>query len=100
MTVFLVLSGMALVFMLYVLVNFWKEGRRTARTGIAPPRNQLPYGSYSEVFVVTRPLKQAAGRTDRSSVIRFPGAKASPQLASGMSTEVEPKTPPRKYSSG
>lgn len=29
MTIFLVLNGMGVVFLLYVLANFWKEGRRS-----------------------------------------------------------------------
>ncbi len=100
MKVFLVLNGMALVFMLYVLVNFWKEGKRTARTGIVSRRNQFPFGGKSDVFVATRPLELAGERTDMVSVIRFPRAKASPRLAGRKSTEVESKTPPKKYSSG
>jgi hypothetical protein len=100
MTLFLVLNGMALVFMFYVLVNFWKEGRRTAQMGTVLHRNRLPYGGRSEVFVVTRVLGLATARPDTVSVIRFPGAKARPRVADGEPTQVESKTPPRKYSSG
>ena len=85
MTIFLVLNGMALVFMLYVLVNFWREGTRTARSGGGTYRLQSPYGRKSGVFVVTRPLEVAAGRPDNITAIRFPAAKERAEMVGAKS---------------
>jgi hypothetical protein len=75
MTMFLVLNGIAVVFVLYVLVNFWKEGRRTARGGVRSHQLQSMRGSNPELFIVTGPLEVAARRHDKTSLIRFPVAK-------------------------
>jgi hypothetical protein len=75
MALFFVLNGIAVVFMLYVLVNFWKEGRRTARGGVRSHQLQSMRGSNPEVFIVTGPLEIAARRPGKTSLIRFPVAK-------------------------
>jgi len=59
MTIFFVLNGMDVAFLLYVLANFWKEGRR-------PKSNARMYATefgrrgWAEVFVVTHPISHAA----------------------------------------
>src|SRR6202022_2181524 len=78
-TIFLVLNGMAVAFMLYVLVNFWKEGRQTTHGEDRSNRRQSLHGSKPEVFVATRPLGLGAGRPSKHSVIRFPIPKGRPQ---------------------
>jgi hypothetical protein len=75
MTIFLVLNGIAVVFLLYVLVNFWKEGRRTAHGGVSSHPLQSMRGNNPEVFIVTGPLEVAARRPGKTSLIRFPVAK-------------------------
>jgi hypothetical protein len=100
MTIFLVLNGMALVFMLYVLVNFWIEGKHTARTGFGSQRMQSPYEARSGVYLVTRRLDLATLRPDKSSVIRFPSAKNPTQMAGAMSSQGDGKTSLWKSSSG
>jgi hypothetical protein len=75
MTMFLVLNGMAVVFMLYVLVNFWKEGRRTAQGGMRSHQILSTRGINPEVFTITGPQEVAARRPGKPSLIRFPVAK-------------------------
>ena len=79
MTIFLVLNGMAVAFMLYVLVNFWKEGKQTTHGEVGSYRLQSLHGSKPEVFVATRPLGLEAGRPRKHSLIRLPIPKGRPQ---------------------
>lgn len=59
MTIFLVLNGMGIVFLLYVLANFWKEGHR-------PRNNARKYAAefgrrdWAAVLVVTHPISHGA----------------------------------------
>jgi len=59
MTIFLVLNALGVVFLLYVLANFWKEGRR-------PKNNARKYAAefgernWYEVAVVTHPISHNA----------------------------------------
>jgi hypothetical protein len=100
MTIFLVLNGMALVFMLYVLVNFWKEGNRTTRGSIRLYRLQSLYGSKPEVFVVTQSLGFEAKRPGKTSLIQFPLAKGRTNLVGEESAQAEDKITLNKYSPG
>jgi hypothetical protein len=102
MTIFLVLNGMAVVFMLYVLVNFWKEGRRTTHGGVRSYDFQSLHGSEREVFVVTRPLEFEVGRPGKRSLIRFPAPVGRPRedQVGGESAQGGGRSSPRKYSSG
>ena len=56
LTMFLVLNGLGVVFLLYVLANFMKEGRRNARKYAAE------YGrrDWADVLVVTQPISHSA----------------------------------------
>ena len=59
MTIFLVLNGAGVVFLLYVLANFWKEGRRiknNTRTYAAEFRQR----DWADVMVVTHPISPSA----------------------------------------
>ena len=59
MPIFFMLNGLGLVFLLYVLVNFWKEGRRTNR----PVRHHTLDGERPRDFepiVVTHPISHTA----------------------------------------
>jgi hypothetical protein len=59
MTIFLVLNGMGVAFLLYVLANFWKEGHR-------PKSNARKYAMESgrrdrvDVIVMAHPISHAA----------------------------------------
>jgi hypothetical protein len=69
MTIFLVLSGLSVAFMLYVLVNFWKEGHR--QPGSSWKHSKEPgRRDWAEVVVVTHPISHAAH--GGLSVIPFP----------------------------
>jgi len=69
MTIFLVLNGLGVIFLMYVLVNFWREGRRTKKNA---RRYAAEYGhrGWAEVHVVTQPISHSAQRG--LSVIPFP----------------------------
>ena len=59
MTIFLALNGLGVVFLLYVLANFWMEGHR-------PNYNARKYAAefgerdWSDVAVVTQPISRSA----------------------------------------
>jgi len=57
--VFLLLNGMGVVFLVYVLANFWREGRRPA-SGTQSPAKELESREKIEVVVVTLPISQGA----------------------------------------
>ena len=80
MTIFFVLNGMAVAFMPYVLVNFWKEAKQTPHGEVRSYRLKPLHGSRPEVFVATRPLGLEAGRPRKHSLIRFPIPKGRPQV--------------------
>jgi hypothetical protein len=58
-TIFLLLNGLGVVFLFYVLVNFWIEGQR--------PRNTSQYSWESlrkgaaDVFILTLPISHRGG---------------------------------------
>ena len=56
LTMFLVLNGLGVVFLLYVLANFMKEGRRNARKYAA----EYGHRDWAEVLVVTHPISHSA----------------------------------------
>lgn len=69
MTIFFVLNGSGVVFLLYVLAKFWNDGHR--------PRNKarkyavgLGRRDWADVIVITHPISQAA--QGGLSVIPFP----------------------------
>ena len=59
MTIFFMLNGMGVAFLLYVLANFWKEGHR-------PKSNARKYATefgrrdWADVIVVTHPISHSA----------------------------------------
>jgi len=59
MTIFLVLNGLGIAFLLYVLANFWKEGHR-------PENNAREYETeferrdWADVAVITHPISHSA----------------------------------------
>jgi len=59
MTIFLALNGLGVVFLLYVLVNFWKEGQRpmnNARKYAA----EFGYRDWADLLVVTHRIPHSA----------------------------------------
>lgn len=66
-TIFLVLNGLAVVYLLYVLANFWKEDHRSKYT-FRPSAEEAQ--RRAKVVVVTHPISHAAN--GGLSVIPFP----------------------------
>jgi hypothetical protein len=59
MTIFLVLNGMGIVFLLYVLANFWKEGHKPASNARKYMR-EFGRRDWADVVVVTHPISHSA----------------------------------------
>jgi hypothetical protein len=59
MTIFYLLNGLAVVFMLYVLANFLKEGYRTRNAATKYPAKFFGSG-VANVLVVTHPISHCA----------------------------------------
>lgn len=59
MTIFFLLNGMGLVFLLYVLANFWLDGRREQDAERRYAKDFMPKG-IADVFVVTHPISHNA----------------------------------------
>jgi hypothetical protein len=100
MTIFLILNGLGFVFMLYVLVNFVKEGKRTPHGGARTRRLPSFYGSSTEVFVSTRPVAMAGSAPEGAGVIPFPMAEGRPHPVGGQPAPDGGKPSQRKYSVG
>jgi hypothetical protein len=60
MIIFTVLSGLGVVFMLYVLVQFVKEGRRSKNPAGRKDEIESLYMDRPEVFIVTHPISHSA----------------------------------------
>jgi len=58
MTIFLVLNGMGLVFLLYVLANFWKDGQRSGSDGLRHTSDFRRWDG-AGVVVITQPISRA-----------------------------------------
>jgi hypothetical protein len=100
MTIFLVLNGIGVVFMFYVLVNFWKEGRRMTHGVMRPYRLQSRYGTTHHVLVATRPVGFEAKQPAKTSLIQFPVGKGRTNVVGRESDQARDKPTLRKYSSG
>jgi hypothetical protein len=84
-TIFLVLNGLAVVFLLYVLANFWLDGHRA---GNRRPTEERMSGveEWGNVAVITHPISPAA--QGGLSVIPFRVAgKIGDQPAGGTSAK-------------
>jgi hypothetical protein len=55
MTIFFALNGFGLAFLLYVLANFWKEGRRSKKTA-RTYESEFGERDGADVIVVTTPM--------------------------------------------
>ena len=60
MLLFTALNGMGVVFLLYVLVQFWKEGHRSKNGGTRQCAIEFAEENRPEVIVVTRPISHSA----------------------------------------
>jgi hypothetical protein len=97
MNIFLLLSGLGVVFLLHVLAGFWKEGHRSANNA---RKYAAEFGerNWYEVAVVTHPISHSA--QGGLSVIPFReqarnfGGKSEDGQAGGVAVEM----PQRKIS--
>lgn len=62
MTIFLVLNGVGVVFLLYVLANFWKEGHRDGHQNENArwwPATDFGMREPAELVVISHPISRA-----------------------------------------
>ncbi len=76
MTIFFILFGMGVVFLLYVLVNFWVDGHRQ-KSFAWEPELEISRKNKAEVIVVTHPISLSA--QGGISIIPFPARRDRPQ---------------------
>ncbi len=69
LTIFLALNGLAIAFLLYVLVNFWKEGHQP-KNASRPSEAEAEGRDWADVAVITHPISTAA--QGGLAVIPFP----------------------------
>jgi hypothetical protein len=96
MTIFYLLNGIGVMFLLYVLANFWKEGHQ-------PKNNAWSYAAEGgrrdrvDMIVVTHPISHFA--QGGLSVIPFRElGRYSDKSAHGMIPSGAPKVPARRIS--
>jgi hypothetical protein len=96
MTIFYLLNGLGVVFLLYVLANFWKDGHR-------PKNNVRSYAAEGgrddrvDMIIVTLPISHSA--QGGLSVIPFRElGRYSDKSAHGMIPSGTPKVPARRIS--
>src|ERR1700722_12125722 len=99
MTIFLVLNGIGVVFMLYVLVNFWREGRQMRCSALRSNRLSTRFASTQQVFVVTRTIRSGTGKPDTNSMVHFPSTESRTNAVREKGDYFDGKAPVRKYSS-
>jgi hypothetical protein len=59
MTIFFLLNGLGVVFLLYVLANFWKEGHQS-KNNARSHATEFGRRDWSDVIVVTYPISHNA----------------------------------------
>ena len=96
MTIFLVLNGLGVVFLVYVLANFWIEGHR-------PKNNARKYAAefghrdWADVLVVTHPISHSA--QGGLSVIPFRSRDRRSDIpAHGTNSRGTSEAPVRRFS--
>jgi hypothetical protein len=96
MTIFLVLNALGVVFLLYVLANFWKEGRRQ-KNNVRNYGAEFGRRDWIDVAVLTHPISHNA--QGGLSVIPFRVRdRYSDNLASSMTLNGTPKVAVRRFS--
>ena len=60
MTLFTILNGLGVVFLMYVLVQFWKEGHRPVKPAARDRAIEFPVKDRPTVLVVTHPVSHCA----------------------------------------
>jgi hypothetical protein len=99
MTIFLLLNGLGVAFLMYVLVNFLREGRQNKHGALRPSRLSAEYGSARQVYVATRPFASNAKKTNETFVLQFADSKVRTKTVGTEPGETENKKPLMKYAS-
>ena len=60
MMLFTILNGLGVVFLMYVLVQFWKEGNRPVKPAARDRAIEFPVKDRPTVLVVTHPVSHCA----------------------------------------
>ena len=58
-TIFLIVNGLGVAFLIYVLANFWKEGHRP-KDNARKYTTEFGSGDWADVVVVTHPVSHSA----------------------------------------
>jgi hypothetical protein len=96
MTIFLVLNGLGVIFLVFVLANFLKEGRRPS-DNVRKYAGEFGRRDWIDVAVVTHPISQNA--QGGLSVIPFRVRdQNSDRQAHGMTLNGTPEAPVRRFS--
>lgn len=100
MTIFFIVSGMGLVFMLYVFANFVKEGRRMPPGRARTNKLESLYGSKEKLLIAVQPVELADSLPEGATVIPFPVLEGRPRPVGGRPAPDGGKPAQRKYSVG
>jgi len=99
MMLFTLLNGLGVVFLLYVLVQFWKEGRRPMQPAARVKLIEFPAKDRPTVFVVTHPISLSANG-GLCVVSRQSGISGlEDRQPNGSSADGAEEAPRRRYSS-
>jgi hypothetical protein len=96
---FTLLNGLAVVFLMYVLVQFWKEGHRSERPDARDRVIEFSVKDKPTVVVVTHPisLRGRGGLSVVSSRARLSSLQDGP--IHGISARATDEMPVKRYSS-
>jgi hypothetical protein len=96
MTIFFVLNGLGVIFLLYVLANFWKEGHRP-KSNVRKYATDFRQRDWADVFVLTHPISHSA--QSGVSVIPFQARdRYSDRPARRAASSVTQEAPARRFS--
>jgi hypothetical protein len=96
MTIFLVLNGLGVAFLLYVLANFWKEGHR-AKNSNRKYATEFGQRDWADVLVVTHPISHNA-QGGLSVIPSQPRNRYSDTRAHRATSSVMQEMPVRRFS--
>jgi hypothetical protein len=96
MTIFLMLNGLGVVFLVYVLANFWNEGRRP-RINARKYAAEFGQRDWVDVAVVTHPISHHAQGGLSVIPFRIPDRHSDKQTQR-MTLNGAPDVPARRFS--
>lgn len=98
MTLFMEICGLGVIFLMYVLVQFWKEGHRSMRQSARSQVIEFAAKSKPTVVVVSHPISERAhaglsvvtGQVRRSSALQKQLHRSATNLVGDMSLKYFP----------